>query len=286
MNKQRKFGLLIGMLGVVLMSIESPLFKLSKLYWADVCFILGISLIISINAILLLKGKKFFIKSYKRSYKGVILSGLCAGFSNLAFISAVIYGGVANTVLILATAPIFSAIFMWMLYKKPTPKSIFVSTFFIFVGLYVILRNELGEGTLLGVVLAFICVMFMISIYISLSHYKRSSKIAFLSVAGICLSIASFPFISLHVNLNSFFIIFLVGLFTMPFSRYLIGLSSKYVLPQEISLILILESVLAPLCAWWWLGEKPSFDTFLGGSIILGSLVVYIISTNKKPISS
>ncbi len=285
MNKQRKLGIFFGILGVVLMSIESPLIKLASLYWADVSFILGISLILSINTLLLSRGKKFFIKNYKIAYKGVIISGLCAGLSNLSFVSAVIYGGVANTVLILATAPVFSAIFMWILFKKPTPKSIFLATFFIFVGLYVILKDELGDGTFLGVLLAFLCVTFMISIYISLSYFKRSSKLAYVSVAGFVLCFTSLPFVSLHVNLNSFLTIFFIGFLTMPLSRYLLGMGSKYVFPQEMSLILILESVLAPLWAWWWLGDKPPLNTFIGGGIILGSLILYILSTNKKSIT-
>ncbi len=155
LSKKHKIGLFFAIFGTALMSIESPLIKLSNLYWADASFLMGICLMVSTNALLIFKGKEFFIKSYKIGYKGVLLAGLCAGLSNSSFIPAVIYGGVANTVLILSTAPIVSAIIMWLFFKKATSKAIFVSTFFIFLGLYIILKDDLTSGTLIGTFLAF-----------------------------------------------------------------------------------------------------------------------------------
>lgn len=282
MNENHKKGIIFATISIILMSIESPFVKLANLYWADTSFLLGIGLIISINAILASKGKRYFIQSYKTQFVGVLLSGLSVGLGNLTFVSAVIYGGVANTVLILATSPIFSALAMWILFKKQTPKTIFIATFFIMVGLYIILQNDLGTTTFLGTFLAFLCVGFMISTFIVLSHFKNASKFAFISIAGFCLSGFSFPFASLHVNLESALCILFLGLLTMPISRFFLGLGAKNILPQELSLLMILESVLAPLWAWWWIGEKPLISTFIGGGIILATLALYILSSTKK----
>lgn len=264
------------------MSLESPLIKIANLHWADVSFLLGIGLITSINFMLILKGKDFFITNYKRGFLSVTFVGFLMGLANLNFVSAVIYGDVANTVLILATSPIFSAILMWIFFKQKTPKSIFVATFFIFIGLFIILKSDITEGSFLGIFLAFACMFVMIGVFISLSYYQNISKLAFISLAGVFLCIFSLPFAKFDLNPTSCIIILGIGLFIMPVSRYFLGIGAKLILPQELSLLTILESVLAPLWAWWWIGDKPSLDTFIGAFIILSTLVFYILSTTKK----
>lgn len=282
MNENHKKGLLISTLSILIMSAESPLIKMANLHWADTSFLVGIGLIFSINFIMILKGKEFFIDSYKNGFLNIALAGFFMGFGNLSFISAVIYGGVANTVLILATSPIFSSIIVWILYKKPTNKKVFIATFFIFIGLYIVLQKDLSGGSFLGIILAFTCMGFMIGVFITLSHFKNISKIAFISIAGLCLSAFSLPFTQFDLNLKSTILILLIGVFIMPYSRYLMGIGAKNILPQELSLLVILESVVAPFLAWWWIGDKPSFETFLGGFIILSTLFLYILSPNKK----
>jgi len=70
-----KKGILLTLGGVVLMSVESPLIQISGLSAQTVGFFFGICLMISTNLLLISKGKKFFIDSYKTSTKGVVLSG-------------------------------------------------------------------------------------------------------------------------------------------------------------------------------------------------------------------
>ncbi len=64
----------------------------------------------------------------------------------------------------------------------------------------------------------------------------------------------------------------------------MIGLSPRYLPAPEVSLILRLEALLAPLWVWVVLGEVPSRETLVGGSIILTTLVclsAYTIYTNR-----
>lgn len=282
MKNNHKNGLIFAIISIFLMSIESPLIKLSNLHWANASFLLGLGSFVSINLLLILKGKEYFVQSYKIEFKGVLLSGLSMCLANLNFVSAVIYGGVANTVLILATTPIFSAFAMWIIFKKPTNRGIFIATFFILVGLFIILRDDLGNGSFLGTLLALACVGFMINTFITISNFKNASKLAFISVSGFFLCIFSYPFTWLHVDFKSALIVLFLGLLTMPLSRYFLGLGAKLILPQELGLLMILESVLAPLWAWWWLGDKPSLDTFIGGGIIFATLALYILNSTKK----
>jgi drug/metabolite transporter (DMT)-like permease len=76
-----------------------------------------------------------------------------------------------------------------------------------------------------------------------------------------------------------------LGLLVLPVSLAMIGLAPRYLPAPEVSLILRLEALLAPLWVWLVLGEVPSRETLVGGSIILTTLVcltVYSIHTHRN----
>lgn len=273
MNNHTK-GLLLVLLGVVLMSFESPLIQKSGLDGSSVSFFFGICLFITTNLIMISYGKRKFIEAYTIQKKGLLLSGLLMGSSNFFFITAVTYTGIAKTVLILAISPISSALFSYFIFKTKTPKRIFLATIFVFLGLYIILKDDLGANSLIGNVLALCCVICFSLMFCTLSHYKESSRVAYVSIAAVVVTVLSFFGASFDVTLEELLPIIFMGIIITPFSRIFLGSGAKYLLPAEVGLLVIAESILAPIWGWLWLDEKISFATFLGGAIILGTLII------------
>lgn len=280
--QKRNLGLISAIIGVLIMSIESPFIKLSTFTSSNASFFLGICIFISSNFILLSKGKNFFIKSYINDYKGVVLTGLFMGIGNYFFVSAVIFAGVANTVLILASSPIFSSFFTYYIFKTKIKKSIFISIFFIFVGLFLILKNDFEVASIKGIFYAFISMFCMCFIFVSLRYYKKASKIAYVSVGGLCMSVISSFSLSMQTWHHGFWFIIFLGIFTIPFSRYLVAISSRQIYPHELSLLMLLESALAPILAWWWLDESLGICKIFGGFIIFFTLIIYVLSSAKR----
>ena len=275
-------GILLTLSGVILMSVESPLIQISGLSAQTVGFFFGICLLISTNLMLISKGKKFFISSYTTSTKGVVLSGLLMGMSNFCFIMAVYYAGIAKTVLILAASPIISALIAFIFLKQKTPMRIFVATFFVFIGLYMILADDFGQSSLIGNLFAFACVLCFSSLFCILTFYKDASRLGYVSFGGLFVSLFCVFQASFNVTFIELLPIVFMGLFITPFSRLFIGLGTRYLIPAEVGLLVIGESILAPLWGWWWLDEVISQAVFIGGSIILFSLMINSLSTLKR----
>jgi drug/metabolite transporter (DMT)-like permease len=63
-------------------------------------------------------------------------------------------------------------------------------------------------------------------------------------------------------------------------------LGPRYISATEVSLLILLESVFAPVLAWVLLSEIPAQTTILGGVMILAALGVYNIILFRKRISS
>jgi drug/metabolite transporter (DMT)-like permease len=269
-----KKGIWLVFVGVVFMSIESPLIKFSALPPLTIALFYGLSIVLSTNLLLISKGKAFFIKSYVTDTKGTLLSGMFFGLSNICFIAAVYYGGISKTVLILASTPIISALVAFFVLKQHTPMRIFIATFFVFIGLYIILADDLNSHSLVGNLFAFACVLSISSLFCTLSLYTQASRLGYISFGGMLVVLFSVWGANLSVNFFALLPIFLLGLLITPLSRFLIGIGTKYVIPAEVGLLFVVESILAPIWGYLLLDEQITASSFVGGSIILFALIL------------
>ena len=65
----------------------------------------------------------------------------------------------------------------------------------------------------------------------------------------------------------------------------LLALGPRYIGSTEVSLLILLESVLAPILVWVVIGENPGFWALVGGAIVVGSLLfsnLYLLAKQKS----
>ncbi|MBN2964505.1 DMT family transporter [Sulfurospirillum sp. T05] len=275
-------GLLITLAGVALMSAEAPLIRLANAPGVVVGVYFGLFVLLSTQLILLSQGVKTWRQSLSAQPQGALLAGLCMGVGNYCFVMAVSLTGIANTVLILASAPVVSALIALVILKEPTPLRIYIATFFVFIGLYIILSDDLGTGDFHGNLYAMGAVVCMSFLFVTLSRYKKASRVAFVSFGGFFMALFCGLSFSFEISLQGLFFVALMGLFVTPFSRILIGTGTQYLIPAHMGLLIIVESVLAPFWGWWWLDEVPTQATLLGGAIILGAITLNSLATLKR----
>jgi drug/metabolite transporter (DMT)-like permease len=66
------------------------------------------------------------------------------------------------------------------------------------------------------------------------------------------------------------------GLVILPTSFFALTLASRYTSAANVSLLMLLETVLGPVWVWVGLGERPTIRMFLGGAIVVGALTLYL----------
>jgi drug/metabolite transporter (DMT)-like permease len=57
-------------------------------------------------------------------------------------------------------------------------------------------------------------------------------------------------------------------------SSVLLALGPRYITSAEVGLLVLLESVLAPILVWFVIAEYPGGYALLGGAIVIGALAV------------
>ncbi|MEO0343945.1 MAG: DMT family transporter [Pseudomonadota bacterium] len=285
MNNQAK-GLLITLFGVLFVVPDSLFVRLidaptlTVVFWR--AFAQGIVLLLFM---LVLHGSSYPQKIKKIGAIAVPF-GVTVTISGLMFISSVSYTTVANAVLILATVPIFAAIASWVWLGERISSRMAWTVFFAFVGVGVIAYGSVepdSASTLFGDLLALgAAALFAISITCARS-VRPTSITPVVPLAFLGLSICLFPFIDIwDVAPEDWVLVALHGGFFIAISSALLSFGPKFITSAEVALLILLESLLAPILAWIVIGEVPGPYSLWGGSIVLVTLVVSNLVALKR----
>ncbi|AXX88675.1 EamA family transporter [Arcobacter suis] len=276
-------GLALTSLGVFIMSLESLFIKFTTISPFLFSFYIGIFMFISMISTFLFKEKAVLKKALNTNLPMMIVCATLMGTSNIFFITAVKTTTVANVVIIFSTAALFSALFAYLFYKEKITKNIIIASFFMFVGLFIIFNDKLEIGSIEGNIYALFCTALFATSYVLLSRYKDMNRVVLTAFSGLALSIIAFFFCDeLAIDFKTLTVVMIMGLLISPISRVLLGTGAKYIRASEVSLLMIIETIMAPIWVWIFLNEVPSSYTFIGGSIIIATLIINSIYTLKK----
>ena len=276
-------GLALTSLGVFIMSLESLFIKFTTISPFLFSFYIGIFMFISMISTFVFKEKAVLKKAFNSSMPILIVCAILMGTSNIFFITAIKTTTVANVVIIFGTAALFSALFAYIFFKEKITINIIIASFFMFVGLFVIFNDELEVGSLDGNIYALLCTSLFAMSFVLLSRYKQMDRVLLTAMSGLSLSIIAFFFCEdLAIDLKTLAVVMTMGLLISPISRVLLGTGAKYISASEVSLLMIIETIMAPVWVWIFLDEVPSSYTFIGGSIIVATLVANSLYTLKK----
>ena len=276
-------GLALTSLGVFIMSLESLFIKFTTISPFLFSFYIGIFMFISMISTFVFKEKAVLKKAFNSSMPILIVCAILMGTSNIFFITAIKTTTVANVVIIFGTAALFSALFAYMFFKEKITINIIIASFFMFVGLFIIFNDELEIGSLTGNIYALLCTALFAMSFVLLSRYKQMDRVLLTALSGLVLSIIAFFFCEdLAIDLKTLAVVMTMGLLISPISRVLLGTGAKYISASEVSLLMIIETIMAPVWVWIFLDEVPSSYTFIGGSIIVATLVANSLYTLKK----
>ena len=277
-------GLALTSLGVFIMSLESLFIKFTTISPFLFSFYIGIFMFISMFTSFILNKKEYIKKALSTS--PFLMLSICAflmGLSNIFFITAVKTTTVANVVIIFSTAALFSALFAYLFFKEKITKNIVISSFFIFIGLFIIFNDNLEIGSFEGNIYALLCTALFSISFVLLSKYKEMDRTILTAFAGLALSILAIFFCDeLVIDFRTLIILMIMGLLISPISRLLLGNGAKYISASEVSLLMIIETIMAPIWVWIFLNEIPSSYTFIGGSIIIVTLIINSLYNLKK----
>ena len=274
-NKQVK-GLVLTTIGVLAIVPDSILIRLIQADILTITFWRALipGVIISLGVMIFYRKPTIsFLKAPKMSGLIFIISH---SFGTLFFVIAIELTSIASALFIISTSPIFAAIISRIfLNEKITYRMIF-TIFGALIGIGVISLGSINSESIfaIGDIAALGAAM---CLAISLTAARSASNFSMIPAVGVSLLLTSlciFYFIEpFNLLYSDWVFILILGVIFVPIATCLIATGPRYITSAEVSLLLLLEATLAPILAWFILSEFPSFETILGGVIVISVLV-------------
>ena len=277
MLKDHSFGIAVTTLGVLLLCPDALLVRLiqgeggsdwSIAFWRGLLTGLGLIMIYR-----LLEGPGA-MRRFVYWDRWVALASITMGIQALAFILSLANTTVANTLIIVATTPLFTALFSWTFLKEKPPMRTWIAIFLSFLGILIIFYHDLESVHMLGDLLALVTAMGLGITFVIIRHRKSVNMLPAMSMGKLLSGIAAIPLAAplAMTDLGLGLMLFL-GLILLPVSFALISWGPRYIPAPEVSLLMLLETVLSPILVWLAIGEAASTQTIAGGLIVLFALI-------------
>jgi drug/metabolite transporter (DMT)-like permease len=220
-------------------------------------------------------------------WRGALSSVLMAA-SNVGFVGAMLNASVANALVILATIPIFGALFSWLLLGERIRRQTAIAILLAIAGVLVIVSGSLGRGSLLGDAIALgIAVMQGLNLTILRGAGDKDATLA-ICIAGFLAAAAALPLTgTLRVSAHDLGLLALLGGLVLPLALGLFMAGARYAPAAEVGLMALLETTLGPIWVWVGVGEVPPDEAFIGGALVVGAIVANSVmpSRGDGPIS-
>ena len=229
-----------------------------------------------------------FLKSIDRTD---FLIGLVISLAFACYVFAMLYTTVASTLLILSATPFMTATIGW-LWISERPKAItWVAMAFASAGIYFMVKSGHQLGNNVGNVLALLSGFWFALMLVMARRSGKDDILGGTFIGGvICILIgASMAFLvgtGLKVLTLDLFIIFVMGAFGIGIGIAFVTWGASHVPAAEVSILVLIESVLGPIWPWLLLGETMTLSEIFGGALVLASVFVFaLFSTEAEPSS-
>lgn len=208
---------------------------------------------------------------------------MCIAFS--FYIFALLNTSVASALFILSISPVFAALLSWRIIGEIPTKTTWIAILFAMVGVTVMVGADLTRGQLIGNLFAMISAFSFALMLVFARKSKKSDVLTgnFLG-AGFAILMAIILAYSygdgLIVSTQDMLLSFALGAFTIGIGIAFVAWAAPYLPAPNVGVLVLIESVLAPVWVWLFLDMPMKYQEILGGLIIL--CAVLILSTKQK----
>ena len=282
LNSQQK-GSLLAFIAVMFITPDSLFIRLSNIETWGLLFYRGaIPFFVVLIGLLFFYKKKFFRALLNIGYPGIFY---VFSFSacNITFIISIQNTNVANTLIMIAMAPMLSAVLGAIFLKEMPDFKTWIAIFItLFAVTYIFFDSiELGNfyGDIFGLITAF-----GLACNAVLARFAKDRDLVPSAVIGkLCVAIFAFFFVDSFVLVNSDIIIVpLMCIMCVAIPFVMVTIAPRFIPAEEVNLFFLLETVIGPIWVWFIIKEQPSMEVLQGGIVIITTIAIHSYLKLKK----
>ena len=282
LSNQHK-GSLLAFIAVMLITPDSIFIRLSNIETWGMLFYRG-----AIPFVVVLIGLVFFYKNnllkalLSMGYPGifyVISFSIC----NITFLISIQNTNVANTLVMIAMAPMLSAILGSIFLKEVPDQKTWIAIIITLISVTYIFYDsiEMGNfyGDLFGIITAF-----GLACNAVIARFAKDRDLVPSAVIGkLCVAIFAFLFVdSFSLVGTDLIIVPLMCVMCVAIPFVLVTIAPRFIPAEEVNLFFLLETIIGPFWVWMVIKEQPSIETIQGGAVIILTIGIHSYLKLKK----
>ena len=272
----QKKGSLLAFIAVMFITPDSLFIRLSNVDTWGLVFYRGLIPFLSVFFVMLFIYKLDFFKMLITSgYHGIIYVSTFS-ITNITFVVSIQNTNVANTLVMIATAPMLSAILGAIFLKEPPDKKTWISIIITFLAIIYIFSDSFKLGNFYGDVLGFITAIGLAVGAVTIRSGKTKNLVPAAVVGKLFVATFALFFIESFVLIDQDLIIVpLMCILCVAIPFVLVTIAPRFIPAAEVNLFFLLETIIGPIWVWLIIKEQPSIETLQGGIIIITTIAIH-----------
>ena len=276
-------GSLLAFVAVMFITPDSLFIRLSSIdTWSLVFYRGAIPFVTVFLAMLIIYKQNFFTMLFNSGHHGIIYI-LTFSVTNITFVVSIQNTNVANTLVMIAMAPMLSAILGAIFLKEPPDKKTWIAIGITFLAAVYIFYDSLQLGNIYGDILGLITALGLAVGAVTIRSAKKKNLVPAAVVGKMFVAIFAIFFVeSFVLEQKDLIIVPLMCLMCVAIPFVLVTIAPRFIPAEEVNLFFLLETIIGPLWVWLIIKEQPSIETIQGGLIIILTIATHSFLKLKK----
>ena len=282
LSSQQK-GSLLAFVGVMFITPDSLFIRLASIETWSLLFYRGAIPFITVLLSLLIIYKSNFFKIFlSTGYPGIAYS-ITFALTNITFIISIQNTNVANTLVMVALAPMLSAILGLIFLKENPEQKTWIAIIITTLAAIYIFYDSIQIGNFLGDIFGLITALGLAVGAVIVRSAKNRNLVPSAVVGKLFVAIIAFFFVeSFELSNKDLIIVPAMCILCVAIPFVLVTIAPRFITAAEVNLFFLLETILGPIWVWMVIKEQPTLETIQGGLIIILTIAVHSVLAIKK----
>ena len=282
LNEQQK-GSLLAFVAVMFITPDSLFIRLASVDTWSLVFYRGIIPFFTVLiGMLLIYKANFFNMLFTSGHHGIIYI-ITFSITNIAFVVSIQNTNVANTLVMIAMAPMLSAILGAIFLKEMPDSKTWIAIAVTFFAAIYIFYDSLQLGNIFGDLLGLVCALGLAVGAVTIRSAKTKNLVPAAVVGKLLVAIFAIFFIETYALVGrDLLIVPLMCVMCVAIPFVLVTIAPRFIPAEEVNLFFLLETIIGPIWVWMVIKEQPSLETIQGGIVIILTIAIHSFLKLKK----
>ena len=276
-------GSLLAFVAIIFITPDSLFIRLSNIEtWGLVFYRGAIPFFFVFLGMLIVYKLNFFKLLLGNGVHGIVYV-LTFSITNIAFVLSIQNTNVANTLVMIATAPMISAVFSIFFLNEKTERNTSIAIIITFFAVVYIFYDSMKIGNFVGDMLGLVAGVGLAAGAVIIRSAKKRNLVPSAVIGKLVVAIVGLFFIESFALVGSdLYIIPAMCILCVAIPFVLVTIAPRFITAAEVNIFFLLETILGPLWVWMVIKEQPSLETILGGFVIIITIAIHSLLAIKK----